>query len=75
MRKKGWGFICFGHKGWIFFFNKDTKKIVFARNIGKGEYLPKRAVRLKKKFPLNQATRDELTARIRNEQRLLNQKT
>jgi hypothetical protein len=66
MRNKGLGFICIGHRGWIFFLDKNTRKINPVKSLNKGEYLPKRVNRLKEKFPLNQKIRTELIARIRN---------
>jgi hypothetical protein len=75
MRKKELGFICIGHVGEVFFLNKDTGKIIFAKSIGKAEYLPNRIIRLKEKFPLNQTVREELIIKIRKEYKLLTQKT
>jgi len=74
MRKKGLGFICIGPDDRFYFFNKDTK-IIESAKINRGEYLPKRIPRLKKRFPLNQTAREELIIKIMEEYKLLTQKT
>jgi len=75
MRKKGLGFICIGYDDKFYFLNKDTGKIISANNISRAEYLPNRIIRLKKRFPLKQITREALIAKIRDNYKSSTRKT